>query len=165
MSEGIEPAVAVTSLTDSGKKNLEKIVSNTNRTLSKMQEGITTDQGFVANKTIQNAIESTSAKVKPSEEILSQQKILTEQTIKEVVSQKATNGAKTLAQMNNNNTTEQLLRQAMDLLTAQAKPLDNTVAALTKDVQDSIINKVKSIKAGDSSVSFTPVEEIHVARL
>lgn len=67
--------------------------------------------------------------------------------------------------MNSNNTTEQLLRQAMDLLATAAKPLDNTAAALTKDVQESIINKVKSIKAGDSSVSFTPVEEIHAARL
>lgn len=165
MSEGIDPPPAVTTLTDVGKKNMEKIVSNTNRTLNKMQEWVLTDNWFAAQKTIQNALEWSSSKVKPSEAILSQQKTLTEQTIKEVVTQKATNGSKTIAQMNNNSTTEQLLRQAMDLLANQAKPLDNTAAALTKDIQESILNKIKSIKAGDTSVSFTPIEEIHVARL
>lgn len=165
MSEGIEPVLATSTLTDVGKKNFEKITKNAQRTLTNMKEGIYTDKGFVANKIIQNAIETTGSKVKPSEELLLQQKLLTESTISDVVSQKATNGIKTLAQMNNNYTTEELLRQALNLLSNTAKPVEDTAIALTKDVQESILNKVKSIKSGDATVSFNEIEEVHTARL
>jgi len=133
--------------------------------MAKLQKGVLTDDGFAAQRIIQQALDPATRKTKQTEDILEARKYLTEQTVKEVTVNKATNGIKSLAQMENNPTTETLLRQALGQLRDAAKALDNTPTALTPQVEASILTKIKSMKAGDASPSFTPVEEIHAARL
>lgn len=165
MSEGIEPVKATTVLTAKWKENYEKIIASANRTMAKLQKWIFTDEWFAAQRIIQQALDPATRKTKQSEDILEARKYLTEQTVKEVTVNKATNGIKTLAQMQNNPTTESLLRQALWQLRESAKALDNTPTALTPQIEETILTKIKQMKAGDSSPSFTPVEEIHAARL
>lgn len=165
MSEGIEPVKATITLTSKWKENYEKILASANRTLANLQKGVLTDDGFAAQRIIQQALDPATRKTKQSEDILEARKYLTEQTVKEVTVNKATNGIKSLAQMKNTPATEWLLRQALWLLRESAKALDNTPTAFTKQVEESILTKIKNMKGGDSSPSFTPVEEIYAARL
>lgn len=165
MSEGVEPIKATISLTAKWRENYAKIVENTNRTLTKLKKGILTDEGFAAQRIIEQAVDPATRKAKQTEDILEARKNLTEQTIKEVTVNKATNGIKTIAQMQNNPTTESLLRQALWELRSKAQDLENTPLALTPHVEESILLKIKQMKSGDSSPSFTLAEEKHAVRL